>query len=915
MASLMSGDLQYGVATLSGETDMTVGSLTITGGITASATQTIDFGSNSPIMSGAGISSLSIPDSALSLQIPKLYAAQTFVSDNTFSATTFFSGTVGSGTGLKQCGVDAQDIRIGDHALYNFATASKENIAVGYHTLYNLANTSSNTNVAVGHRAGESLSSGDTNTFIGGRAGRYMTSGTNNLFFGADCGSGLLSGASNFAAGQAMVASAAGGGYTYPQNNVAIGGNAFAYVGPVPQANNAIGAYSLYNDTGNGFGGLFCTAIGGAAGVRVGTNMSYSVFIGGTTGYSATSPAYSNYTYCTCIGVDATAYQSHSVELGTVGELTFARGGLCVPNYLTSPRKWIVGNDGLLKYTDGTTDFIKLDGDNSFINITDVYATNLHATGTLSFPSGSINSGMTDSSIITSGYQSPYFQSKIILTHPQNSIIIGDNNTSSTPSNSILIGYGAARNLGTNDMITSIGVNSLFNLTNGNGFENMAMGTNALYWLTKGNYNTGMGSGVGSALAYSCYENTFVGHNIASTQYTKPITYILWGGATLTGQTTLTLSAIPAGLYAGCRVNTYYNGTAYEAPLTSFNNTTFVLTLGNSVNITAGTYIYFYEREYTTDSYTTAGALSGTSFTIASNRSIYAGQTMAYKSTATLSTTVGVVSYNSSSGALVVSSSITVVAGSTMYFMYGTITAGNASSWGSNSNNNTVYGSQSLSRICTGTNGNTIVGQNAMSANDSIANKIYCGGANNTAVGYSAGTQCWFKSNNNTFIGANADILTPSDTNNITHATAIGADAKVFQSNTIMLGTSNDTVHIPAQINIRTQYLPFAVSTITGSVSLTAPFYGTYIVNTTTTPITVSLPAAISGNMVGMTLMFRRINNANVVNVNLVSGTNVILTRNASASTVGTALNSLLPATQYAGTMTALNGTTWAIIL
>jgi hypothetical protein len=47
------------------------GNFTLQGGITATATQTINFGTNAPTMSGANISSASIPDSALSSNIVK----------------------------------------------------------------------------------------------------------------------------------------------------------------------------------------------------------------------------------------------------------------------------------------------------------------------------------------------------------------------------------------------------------------------------------------------------------------------------------------------------------------------------------------------------------------------------------------------------------------------------------------------------------------------------------------------------------------------------------------------------------------------------------------------------------------------------------------------------------------------------
>ena len=174
MASMMSGDLQYGVATLSGETDITVsnltattitatdittGSLITTTGIKANATQTINFGSNAPTMSGANIANTTIPDAALSGNVALKNASQTFTNQNEFSDILNITGKINAKTGMNQCGRDAQDIRIGDHALYNQNTPSRENIALGYNTLRNLSSTSANTNVAVGHAAGQNITS------------------------------------------------------------------------------------------------------------------------------------------------------------------------------------------------------------------------------------------------------------------------------------------------------------------------------------------------------------------------------------------------------------------------------------------------------------------------------------------------------------------------------------------------------------------------------------------------------------------------------------------------------------------------------------------------------------------------------------------------------------------------------------
>ena len=66
----------------------TGGNLITTGGITASGTQTINFGTNAPTMSGANISATSIPDTALSSNIPLKNASNTFTNTNTITPST-----------------------------------------------------------------------------------------------------------------------------------------------------------------------------------------------------------------------------------------------------------------------------------------------------------------------------------------------------------------------------------------------------------------------------------------------------------------------------------------------------------------------------------------------------------------------------------------------------------------------------------------------------------------------------------------------------------------------------------------------------------------------------------------------------------------------------------------------------------
>jgi hypothetical protein len=110
---------------------------------------------------------------------------------------------------------------------------------------------------------------------------------------------------------------------------------------------------------------------------------------------------------------------------------------------------------------------------------------------------------------------------------------------------------------------------------------------------------------------------------------------------------------------------------------------------------------------------------------------------------------------------------------------------------------NTAVGSSALVANTTGAT-NTAVGSSALSANTT--------GASNTAVGLNAGAGNTAGSNN-TFIGTNADMGTNANLNNIqlflfnlsgiTNATAIGYNAKVGASNSIVLGgTGTNAVNV-----------------------------------------------------------------------------------------------------------------------
>ena len=115
---------------------------------------------------------------------------------------------------------------------------------------------------------------------------------------------------------------------------------------------------------------------------------------------------------------------------------------------------------------------------------------------------------------------------------------------------------------------------------------------------------------------------------------------------------------------------------------------------------------------------------------------------------------------------------------------------------------NAFFGSSSGSANTTGSS-NTFLGYLVGASNTEGNNNTFIGagnnlnntGFNNTFIGRSAGVSNT-AGNNNTALGTGANV----GANNLTFATAIGANAVVSASNTIVLGRTSDTVNIPGNL-------------------------------------------------------------------------------------------------------------------
>jgi len=135
---------------------------------------------------------------------------------------------------------------------------------------------------------------------------------------------------------------------------------------------------------------------------------------------------------------------------------------------------------------------------------------------------------------------------------------------------------------------------------------------------------------------------------------------------------------------------------------------------------------------------------------------------------------------------------------------------------------NSAAGYNALVSNTTGTY-NSAFGSNALSSNTT--------GSCNTALGYNAGSAN-VDGSYNTFIGYNAN----ANAGNYSYSTAIGANSLITGSNQIVLGTSSETVVIPARIrHVNTPIIYYTASgqTLAANASTTIlfslnPYTGTY---------------------------------------------------------------------------------------
>lgn len=397
-----------------------------------------------------------------------------------------------------------------------------------------------------------------------------------------------------------------------------------------------------------------------------------------------------------------------------------------------------------------------------------------------------------------------------VIANTNRNLWYGSNTNSNwnARSDNTIIGQQAGLAIGTGTgsvLNTAVGSYALATSSNSNG--NVAMGHQAMRYADAGcNGNSCVGTYAALGMLSSCSANNFYGAACGSALITNssynwasgesamsnpfPSIYTNYqyvAASDLTGTYTLTLPNITYLIPTLKAVFTCATGGGGSAIITQVNITTKTLTFdSNTWTCGANSFIYFFARGQLVQSTYSGSTATGTSFTIPAGLLLTSAYRLAYYESASLMKYVDVSTYNNTTGALVVLSSITLFGGSTLYFYNSTTDKGNQY------NNNLSLGKYSLANINSGTQNNVAIGIGALNGCYGAYNNI-----NSTyyercvAIGYMAGANATSYQLNNVFIGSGADVA-DYRLNYLYDSIAIGKDAKISKSRQIVIGATNN---------------------------------------------------------------------------------------------------------------------------
>lgn len=376
---------------------------------------------------------------------------------------------------------------------------------------------------------------------------------------------------------------------------------------------------------------------------------------------------------------------------------------------------------------------------------------------------------------------------------------------------------------------TAVGHRALESYITGN--SNTAIGSYALLNLKYGTANCGVGAAAGGALIGAtpggqCTYNFAMGESALSNPYLAPYGWMQYTAASSGSVSSFTPTTSSGTIYAGQYIVSYGSTVANRVDILTYNTASKLTTLSSAVPIDQNVYLYFYiPGNLQTGGYSGATiSTPTTNITIQTGHTISNGYRFSYISSAgNIKEFALVQSYNSSTGALVLQTAITIFT----FSAYAIFDMNVDSQKGLNLVNNIAVGKYALGSVSTSAQNNTAFGVAAMTgASGGYDNIRFLAGSNNSAFGFQAGANLTGLCNNNTFIGCNADVQNATY-NLISNSVAIGYNAKITASDQIVIGTSAQTANIPGTVNIGVLKYSSAFGptnmnlTTTGTVNLT----------------------------------------------------------------------------------------------
>jgi hypothetical protein len=386
------------------------------------------------------------------------------------------------------------------------------------------------------------------------------------------------------------------------------------------------------------------------------------------------------------------------------------------------------------------------------------------------------------------------------------SVCLGQSTPLSTAINSVVIGYNAGHILGasansnvvigsqalpvnTNTQQTvAIGYFALNRHTGTGG--NSAIGAYAGEALVSGTQNSFYGSASGGGLRLNCNYNFAMGVGAMGSASGILATQQHYMNTAITGDTFIFLLTANLTIDAFQLMSCRGSSMPFLVKVIQANPNNGELIVASNVYIDTDSYLYFYNGGNLVVSTTYSGAtITGTTFTIPTGLVGITNLLACVYTTDNLPTRkyIGVVSYNSTTGVLVVASSITVQTATNMKFW----TQVFSETKGQNITDSCAFGKYALQNVGSDSQDNTAFGVACLNGCAGGYNNIeYLLGSSNSGFGANAGAGLSGLSSSCVFIGANSDFI--GGLNKVcNNATVIGSVATVNSDNTTCIGASS----------------------------------------------------------------------------------------------------------------------------